>query len=139
MTSANEPQAHLPSRRRTTVFIDCSIAIVFMAGLVLGACGSSTPGHRGSAQSVAYCTAVTKLTNGLGETAPVHGQYSYLLLHQHLVSTLAGLAPKSVLQPTKKLVNIITLTLEHQKNPGITSKGAEQDSNEIKEYCGIGG
>jgi len=110
-----------------------------MAGLVLGACGSSTPGHRGSAQSVAYCTAVTKLTNGLGETAPVHGQYSYLLLHQHLVSTLVALAPKSVLKPTERLVNTITLTLEHQKNPGITSKGAEQDSNEIKEYCGIGG
>jgi hypothetical protein len=50
-----------------------------------------------------------------------------------------GLAPKSVLQPTKSLVHIITLTLQHQENPGITSKGAEQDSNKIKDYCGIGG
>jgi hypothetical protein len=138
MTPANDPQAHPTRRRRLSLFVDCSI-VLFVAGLVLSACGSSTPEHRGSARSVAYCTAVTKLANGLGETAPVHGQYSYLLLHQHLVSTLAGLAPKSVLQPTKKLVNIITLTLEHQKNPGITSKDAEQDTNEIKDYCGIGG
>jgi hypothetical protein len=112
---------------------------LFGAGLVLSACGSSTPGASGSAENVAYCTAVTKLADGLGETAPVHGQYSYLLLHQHLVSTLVGLAPKSVLKPTKNLVNIITLTLEHQKNVGITSKSAELDSNEMKDYCGIGG
>jgi hypothetical protein len=119
--------------------VDCSIAIVFVAGLSLSACGTSTPADRGPAQSVAYCRAVTKLADGLGETAPVHGQYSYLLLHQHLVSTLVRLAPRSVLTPTKNLVNIITLTLHHQKNAGITSKGAEQDSNEIKDYCGIGG
>jgi hypothetical protein len=122
-----------------SLFVDCSIAVVFVAGLALSACGSSTPTPKGSTQSVAYCTAVTKLADGLGETAPVHGQYSYLILHQHLVSTLAGLAPNSVLAPTKNLVRIITLTLEHQKNPGITSKGAERDSNEIKDYCGIGG
>jgi hypothetical protein len=60
-------------------------------------------------------------------------------VHQHLVSTLVGLAHTSVLKPTKDLVNIITLTREHRTNPGITSKGAERDSNKIKDYCGIGG
>jgi hypothetical protein len=139
MTSTAEPRAHPPRRRRVSLFVDCSTAVVCAAGLVLSARGSSTPGHRGSAQSVAYCTAVTKLADGLGESASVHGQYRHLSLHQHVVSTLVGLAAKSVLQPTKSLVHIITLTLQHQKNPGINSKGAEQDANKIKDYCGIGG
>jgi hypothetical protein len=138
MTSTAEPQAHPPRRRRVSFFVDCSIVVVCVAGISFSVRGSST-GHRGSAQSVAYCTAVTKLADGLGETASVHAQYRYLLVHQHVVSTLVGLAPTSVLQPTKSLVHIITLTRQHQKNPGISSKGAEQDANKIKDYCDIGG
>lgn len=88
---------------------------------------------------MAYCAAVTKQANGLGVTAPIRSQCSYLVLHQHLVSTLVGLAHTSVLKPTKDLVNIITLTREHRTNPRDHLEGAERDSNKIKDYCGIGG
>jgi hypothetical protein len=121
------------------LFVDWPVAVVFVAGLGLSACGSSTPRHRGSAQNVAYCAAVTKQANGLGVTAPIRSQCSYLVLHQHLVSTLVGLAHTSVLKPTKDLVNIITLTREHRTNPRDHLEGAERDSNKIKDYCGIGG
>lgn len=133
------PREKWSRRRKITVLVDGAVAVLFVVVIALVSHGSSTPGPGASAQNVAYCTGVTKLADGLGDTGPVHGQYSYLLLHRHLVSTLVGLAPKSVRAPTKDLVRIMTLTLEHQKNPGITSKAAERDANEIKNYCGIGG